>query len=68
MRAWCWTSYPDLPQRRVLGYVMHNGGVTTQRLAAKVYASEAEAWEHAQLADLLGHDEQGDWCPGTEPA
>lgn len=46
-----------------VGWVTKDGQVTHIRAHAKVYDSEAEAWEHASAADLVGRSKDGeDWC------
>lgn len=45
-------------------WVTKSGGVSRSRAEAAVYTSEAEAWEHAQGAGLVGRDEDTKlpWC------
>lgn len=63
LRAWG-TYYKNYPLREVkeLGWVDAHGRVTLDVRCAFTFISEADAWLFAANADLLGHDEEGEWC------
>lgn len=46
----------------VIGYLRDDGAVTSVRDQARIYDSEAEAWEHAKASDNVGSDRGKDWC------
>lgn len=46
----------------VVGYVSNDGKTYRDRSYAMIYDSEAAAWSHLAGADLIGRDEDGDWC------
>ncbi len=53
---------PSMKEVRSLCWLCEDGTISRNRNAAKLYASEAEAWEHLKMAEHIGKDEDGDWC------
>lgn len=70
-RGYC---YPEGCEQITICYVCKDGSISQARSQARIYDSEAEAWEHARAADLIGGTtlapwcwvEVVDWCPNCE--
>lgn len=65
MRSLCYSYGGDEGpgEHEHVGYVTVDGSVTQVQAQARRYESEAEAWEHATAAGLVGRKEDGSpWC------
>ena len=61
LRAWGY-SYAAGEEEYSLGYVTKLGHISKNKRDAHTFASEADAWLYASNAELVGHDEKGEWC------